>query len=806
MAGKIKTSSIVEELEKSYLDYSMSVIVGRALPDVRDGLKPVHRRILYAMSKLGLTSGASYKKSATVVGEVLGKYHPHGDMAVYDTLVRMAQDFSLRYPLIDGQGNFGSIDGDNAAAYRYTEARLSAIAELMLQDIDKNTADFIPNFDASLSEPTVMPSAFPNMLVNGSSGIAVGMATNIPPHNLGEVCDAVIGLIENPDLEVEDLMKWIKGPDFPTRGIIIGEKGLQEAYKTGDGKIEVQSKLHFESESHGRERIIITEIPYQINKETLLEQIAGEVNKGRIDGVSDLRDESDQSGIRIVLTLRKTADSKTVSRRLLKYTGLRRTFGIILLAIVDGVPQKLSLKQLLQLYIDHRREVVRRRCEFELDKAEKRAHILEGLLKALDQIDEIIETIKKSKNREDAQGNLIKKFKFSPEQADAILDMRLARLTSLERSKIVEEYEEKIKLIEKLKSILSSAKRLDAEVIGELKEVKEKFGDKRRTEIFGGETEGFSESGIDLVKEEDVVITITKKGFVKRIPLYTYKQQGRGGIGIIGASVGDTDYVTSLLVESSHDEMLLFTNEGKCYPLKAYEIPEAGRLSKGVSLARMLNLDANEIPQAVVTLKEMKESDNVVLVTKKATIKKVKLLDFANAHSGGIIAQRMKEKDELFTADRVSEGNKILLASSNGQVIKFEERILRQMGRTAQGVIGMKIPDKENIVSCVIADEKIKYLLFISDDGYGKRVDISEFRETNRGGKGVIGMKLAKGRKLQRMVGLVSAEELIVISEAGKIIRLNSESISKQHRSTRGVRVVSVKGEDKVMDVAIISD
>jgi DNA gyrase subunit A len=806
MAEKIKNSSIVEELEKAYIDYSMSVIVGRALPDVRDGLKPVHTRVLYAMSKLGLLSSSSYKKSATVVGEVLGKYHPHGDMAVYDTIVRMAQDFSLRYPLIDGQGNFGSIDGDNAAAYRYTEVRLSAIAELMLQDIDRNTVDFVPNFDASLSEPTVMPSAFPNLLVNGSSGIAVGMATNIPPHNLVEVCDGVIALIENPDLEVEDLLEFIKGPDFPTRGIIIGEKGLKEAYKTGDGKIEVQAKLHFESESHGREKIIITEIPYQINKATLLEQIAGEINRGRIDGVSDLRDESDQSGIRIVLTLRKTADSKTVSKRLLKYTGLRRTFGIILLAIVDGVPKKLNLKQLLQHYIDHRREVVRRRCEFDLDKAEKRAHILEGLLKALDQIDEIIETIKKSKNREDAQENLIKKFKFSLEQAAAILDMRLSRLTSLERSKLVEEYGEKIKLIEKLKSILSSTKRLDAEVVGELKEVKEKFGDKRRTEIFKGESEDISESDLDLVKEEDVVITITKKGFVKRIPLYTYKQQGRGGIGIIGASVGDTDYVTSLLVESTHDEMLLFTNEGKCYPLKAYEIPEAGRLSKGVSLARMLNLGANEIPQAVVTLREMKESDNVVLVTKKATIKKVKLLDFANAHSGGIIAQRMKEGDELFTADRVSEGNKILLASSNGQVIKFEEQILRQMGRAAQGVIGMKIPDKENIVSCVIADEQIKYLLLISDDGYGKRVDISEFRETNRGGKGVIGMKLTKGRKLQRMVGLVSEEELMIITEAGKIIRLNSETISKQHRSTRGVRILSVKGEDKVTDVAIISD
>jgi DNA gyrase subunit A len=806
MGEKIRGSSIVEELEKAYLDYSMSVIVGRALPNVRDGLKPVHQRVLYAMSKLGLSSGSSYKKSATVVGEVLGKYHPHGDMAVYDTIVRMAQDFSLRYPLVDGQGNFGSIDGDNAAAYRYTEVRLSKIAELMLQDIDKNTVDFVPNFDASLMEPTVLPSAFPNLLVNGSSGIAVGMATNIPPHQLGEVCDGVIALIENPELSISDLMQWIKGPDFPTRGMIVGDKGLKEAYETGSGKIEVRAKLHFEPESHGREKIIITEIPYQINKSTLLEQIAEMINKGKIQGVSDMRDESDQSGIRVVLTLRKTADSKTVSKRLLKYTGLRRTFGIILLAIVDGVPRMLNLKELLQFYIDHRREVVRRRCEYDLDKAEKRAHILEGLLKALDHIDEIIKIIKKSKDREAAQKNLIKVFKFSAEQANAILDMRLARLTSLERSKLVDEYEEKIKLIEKLKSILSSAKRLDAEIIKELKEVKEKFNDKRRTEIFKGPVEDLSESDIDLVKEEDVVITITKKGYVKRIPLYTYKQQGRGGIGIIGASLGDMDYVTSLLVESTHDQMLLFTNEGKCYPLKIYEIPEAGRTSRGVSLAQMLNLGRSEIPQAVVTLREMRESDNIVLVTKKGIIKKVKLLDFANAHSGGIIAQKMKEGDELFAAEKVIEGKKIFIASSNGQVIKFDESILRQMGRTAQGVIGMNIPNGESIVSCVIGDEKIKDLIFISDDGYGKRVDVPEFRETNRGGKGVIGMKLTKGRKLQRMVGISGEEELMAITEAGKIIRLNAKDISKQHRNTRGVRVVSVKGEDKVTDIAIITD
>jgi len=806
MSEKIRNTSIVEELEKAYLDYSMSVIVGRALPDVRDGLKPVHQRVLYAMSKIGLSSSSSFKKSASVVGEVLGKYHPHGDMAVYDTIVRMAQDFSLRYPLVDGQGNFGSIDGDNAAAYRYTEVRLSKIAELMLRDIDKNTVNFIPNFDASLTEPTVLPSAFPNLLVNGSSGIAVGMATNIPPHQLGEVCDGVIALMENPELEIKDLMQWIKGPDFPTRGLIVGDKGIKEAYMTGSGKIEVRAKLHFEPENHGREMIIITEIPYQINKTTLLEQIAGEVNKGRIQGISDLRDESDQSGIRIVLTLKKTADSKTVSRRLLKYTGLRRTFGIMLLAIVDGVPRMLNLKELLGLYIDHRREVVRRKCEYDLDKAEKRAHILEGLLKALDQIDKIIETIKKSKNREEAQANLIKVFEFSNEQADAILNMRLSRLTSLERNKLVDEYEEKIKIIEKLKSILSSAKRLDAEIIEELKEVKEKFDDKRRTEIFKGMDEGFSETDIDLVKEEDVVVTITKKGFVKRIPLYTYKQQGRGGIGIIGATVGDRDYVTSLLVESTHDEMLLFTNEGKCYPLKIYEIPEAGRTSRGVSLARMLNLGTNEIPQAVIALRDMKESDKVVLVTKKGIIKKVKLLDFANAHSGGIIAQRMKEGDELFTAEKVVEGNLIFIASSNGQVIKFDESILRQMGRTAQGVIGMRIPGSESIVSCVIGDEKIKDLIFIADDGHGKRVAVSEFRETNRGGKGVIGMKIAKGRKLQRMVGISAEEELMAITEAGKIIRLNSEGISRQHRNTRGVKVVSVKGENRVTDIAIVTE
>jgi len=806
MAEKIRSSSIVEELEKAYLDYSMSVIVGRALPDVRDGLKPVHQRVLYAMSKIGLTSSSSFKKSATVVGEVLGKYHPHGDMAVYDTIVRMAQDFSLRYPLVDGQGNFGSIDGDNAAAYRYTEVRMSKIAELMLRDIDKNTVDFIPNFDASLMEPTVLPSAFPNLLVNGSSGIAVGMATNIPPHQLGEVCDGVIALIENPELEVKDLMGWIKGPDFPTRGLIVGDKGLREAYNTGSGKIEVRAKLHFEPESHGREKIIITEIPYQINKTTLLEQIADRVNQGKIPGISDMRDESDQSGIRVVLTLKKTADSNTVSRRLLKYTSLRRTFGIMLLAIVDGVPKMLNLKELLQFYINHRREVVRRKCEYELDKAEKRAHILEGLLKALDQIDKIIETIKKSKNREEAQANLIKVFEFSTEQADAILNMRLSRLTSLERNKLVDEYEEKIKIIEKLQNILSSAKRLDAEIIKELKEIKEKFNDKRRTEIFGGPADDLFDSDIDLVKEEDVVITITKKGYVKRIPLYTYKQQGRGGVGIIGASIGDADYVSSLLVESTHDKMLLFTNVGKCYPLNIYQIPESSRTSRGVSLARMLNLDRQEIPQAVITLREMEENDNVVLVTKKGIIKKVKLLDFANAHSGGIIAQRMKEGDELFAAEKVEKGNRIFLAASHGQVIKFDESILRQIGRTAQGVIGMNIPNGESIISCVMGDDKIKDLVFVSDDGYGKRVDASEFRETNRGGKGVRGMKITKGRRLQRMVGVSGEEELMAISEAGKIIRLNSDGISKQHRNTRGVKVVSIKGEDKVTDIAIVTD
>ncbi len=806
MAEKIRSSSIVEELEKAYLDYSMSVIVGRALPDVRDGLKPVHQRVLYAMSKIGLTSSSSFKKSATVVGEVLGKYHPHGDMAVYDTIVRMAQDFSLRYPLVDGQGNFGSIDGDNAAAYRYTEVRMSKIAELMLRDIDKNTVDFIPNFDASLMEPTVLPSAFPNLLVNGSSGIAVGMATNIPPHQLGEVCDGVIALIENPELEVKDLMGWIKGPDFPTRGLIVGDKGLREAYNTGSGKIEVRAKLHFEPESHGREKIIITEIPYQINKTTLLEQIADRVNQGKIPGISDMRDESDQSGIRVVLTLKKTADSNTVSRRLLKYTSLRRTFGIMLLAIVDGVPKMLNLKELLQFYINHRREVVRRKCEYELDKAEKRAHILEGLLKALDQIDKIIETIKKSKNREEAQANLIKVFEFSTEQADAILNMRLSRLTSLERNKLVDEYEEKIKIIEKLQNILSSAKRLDAEIIKELKEIKEKFNDKRRTEIFGGPADDLFDSDIDLVKEEDVVITITKKGYVKRIPLYTYKQQGRGGVGIIGASIGDADYVSSLLVESTHDKMLLFTNVGKCYPLNIYQIPESSRTSRGVSLARMLNLDRQEIPQAVITLREMEENDNVVLVTKKGIIKKVKLLDFANAHSGGIIAQRMKEGDELFAAEKVEKGNRIFLAASHGQVIKFDESILRQIGRTAQGVIGMNIPNGESIISCVMGDDKIKDLVFVSDDGYGKRVDASEFRETNRGGKGVRGMKITKGRRLQRMVGVSGEEELMAISEAGKIIRLNPDGISKQHRNTRGVKVVSIKGEDKVTDIAIVTD
>lgn len=803
MGEKIKESSIVDEMEKSYLDYSMSVIVGRALPIARDGLKPVHRRILYAMSKLGLTHNSSYKKSATVVGEVLGKYHPHGDMAVYDTLVRMAQDFSLRYPLVEGQGNFGSIDGDNAAAYRYTEARLTEIAEYMLKDIDKETVDFSPNFDASLEEPDILPAAFPNLLVNGSSGIAVGMSTNIPPHNLGEVIDGIIALINDPELEIPQLRKYIKGPDFPTRGLIIGENGIKQAYSTGSGKIKVQAKVHYEPESHGREKIIITEIPYQLNKTTLIEQIADAINKGKVEGVTDLRDESDQNGIRIVLTVKRTSDPETITKRLFKYTHLRKTFGIILLAIVDGIPRKLNLKELLLEYIKHRREVIRRRCEYDLDKAEKRAHILEGLRKALDNIDEIIKIIRGSEDRGDAKQNLIEAFEFSEEQADAILNMRLARLTSLEKENIIGEYKEKIQLIEQLNSILSSKERLDSVVIEELEEVKKKFGDKRRTEIIEEEVQEISD--VSLVKEEDVVVTITKKGKMKRIPLYTYRSQGRGGKGVIGMSLRDKDYVSSLLIVSTHDKMLLFTNKGNCYPLEAYQIPEGSRTSRGTSIAQLLNIDSGEVPRGVITLREFREGDHIILVTKQGIVKKINVTEFENAHSSGIIAQKMKKGDELLTAERVMEDSHILFASGNGQVIRFNEDELRPMGRNARGVIGMRLADDDKIISCVVEGDEVRELLFVSDDGYGKRVDISEFRITRRGGKGVIGMRLNEDRNLCRMIGLVEGEDFMVISEFGKIIRLNSKDISKQHRNTRGVRVVSLKEGDTVTDVALVS-
>ncbi len=805
MAEKIKKASIVEEMEKAYLDYSMSVIVGRALPEVRDGLKPVHRRILYAMSKLGLTSQSAFKKSATVVGEVLGKYHPHGDMAVYDTMVRMAQDFSLRHPLIDGQGNFGSIDGDNAAAYRYTEARLSPIAELMLKDIGEATVDFAPNFDASLEEPQVLPSAFPNLLVNGSSGIAVGMSTNIPPHNLAEICDGVIAFIENPDMETADLMEYIKGPDFPTRGIIVGEEGIQKAYKTGVGKIIVQAKTHYEKGVRGKEQIIITEIPYQLNKTTLIEQIANAVNKGKLEGISDIRDESDRDGIRIVIVLKQNTDKELVVNRLLKYTDLRRTFGIILLAIVDGVPNKLTLKELLAHYINHRHEVVRRRSQYELDKAEKRAHILEGLRSALDEIDRIVEIIKGSKNRAEAKENLIKEFNFSEVQSDAILDMRLARLTSLEKENIIEEYKENIKLIEKLKTILSSSKSLDGIVIEELKKVKEQFSDKRRTEIIAGPIEDLSPES--LIKEEDVVVTITRRGWVKRIPLYTYHLQGRGGKGVIGMPQKDNDYVASLFIESTHDKMLLFTNKGRCYQLQVFDIPEGSRISKGTSLAQLLSMEQREEPRGVITLKEFTKGDNIILATKHGIIKKIELREFRNAHSKGIIAQNLKEGDELIIARRVSQGNRILLASRRAQVIRFNESKLRAMGRNARGVIGMSLSGDDEVISCVIEDERATDLLFIASNGYGKRVTIPEFREIRRGGKGVIGMRLSERTgELRCMAGVSRDEEIMIISKDGNIIRLNSNEVSKQHRPTRGVHVVKMKEGDEVTDIALVLD
>ena len=799
--NRVLPVNIEDEVKSSYIDYAMSVIVSRALPDIRDGLKPVHRRILFAMKELGLLHSKPFKKSATVVGDVLGKYHPHGDAAVYDSLVRMVQDFSLRYPLIEGQGNFGSIDGDTAAAYRYTEARLSLIAEEMLADIDKNTVDFIPNFDGRLKEPVVLPSRFPNLLVNGSSGIAVGMATNIPPHNLGEIIDGLIALIDNPDVETKEIMKYVKGPDFPTGGIILGKTGIIEAYSTGTGKITVQGRTHFETLKNGKELIIITEIPYQVNKTTLIQNIVELAKSKKITGIQDLRDESDRSGMRIVIELRKDAQKEVVMNQIVKHTKLRQTYGAIFLALCGGVPKILPLKDFMQEYINHRKIVIERRTKFELKKAEARAHILEGFKKALEHIDEIIEIIKKSKDTKEARDKLIARFEFTEIQAQAILDMKLARLTGLERKKIDEEYLELIKKIARFKTILSSPREILLVIKKELEDVKQRFSDERRTDIVESEEEEIELE--DLIAEEDVVVTVTRDGYVKRISLLNYRKQGRGGKGVIGITTKDSDIVEHIFVSSTHNYLLIFTNKGRVYWLKVYEIPEGGRTAKGRSIANLVSMIKEEKISAILPVKEFAEGNCIFVVTRKGIVKRTALNAFSNPRKGGIIAATLPEDDYIVDVKLTQGDDEILIVTSKGMGIRFKEREIRVMGRTAYGVKGVSLNGNDWVVGVEVVRHGAD-LLCASEYGFGKRTPISGFRCIHRGGKGVIAMKLKE--KTGRLIGameITNDDGLLLITGSGQVIRIAANSISRMGRNATGVKLINLEKGDKLVDITL---
>ncbi len=792
---------IEEEMKDSYIDYSMSVIVSRALPDVRDGLKPVHRRVLFGMHELGLRPNSQFKKSARIVGEVLGKYHPHGDSAVYDTMVRMVQDFSLRYPLVTGQGNFGSVDGDAPAAMRYTEAKLAPIAEELLRDLDKDTVDFVPNFDETLKEPTVLPSLLPTLLVNGSSGIAVGMATNIPPHNLGEVVDALAAMIDDPEISLEELKKHILGPDFPTGGIIYGRSGIDEAYATGRGKVLIRARANIESVRGGRENIVITEIPFMVNKANLIEKIANLVNLKKIDGITEIRDESDKDGMRIVLELRRDAQPHVILNQLYKHTQMQVTFGIIMLALVNGVPQVLKLKEILQHFIDFRHEIVVRRTKYDLAKAEKRAHILEGLKIALDNIDEIIAIIKKSRNPETAKQNLMKRFKLSEIQAQAILDMRLQRLTGLERKKIEDEYLATIKLINKLKAILDS-KKLRMQIIKEeLLELKKKYNDDRRTEII----EKIEEFSIeDMIAEEDMVITISHNGFIKRFPVSGYRRQSRGGTGSYGASTRAEDFVEHLFIASTHHYILIFTDKGRCYWLKVHEIPQAGKGSRGRSIVNLIEKQKDENISAIVNVRDFDDEHYVIMATKKGLVKKTVLSAFGNPRRAGINAINIHEDDDLITAKITDGTHDIVLGTSNGKAIRFHETDVRPMGRQAAGVTGISLADDDFVVGMVTA-KKGSNLLVVTEKGYGKRTPIEDYRLTRRGGKGIVTVKITE--RIGKMITIKEvqdSDDIMIITTGGKVIRQAVKQIRKMGRSTQGIRLIRLSKNDQIGDVARI--
>lgn len=800
--GKIIERDIETEMKTSYIDYAMSVIVSRALPDVRDGLKPVHRRILYAMYEDGITSDRPYRKCANTVGSVLGRYHPHGDASVYDAMVRMAQDFSLRYRLIDGHGNFGSIDGDGAAAMRYTEARMAKIAETMLTDIEKNTVDFMPNYDDRLQEPTVLPSKIPTLLINGSSGIAVGMATNIPPHNLTEVINGIIKIIDEDNVTDEELLSIIKGPDFPTEGIIIGREGIKEAYLTGRGKITVRAEAEIEETSNNRQRIIVNSLPYQVNKAKLVENIASLVREKRLEGISDLRDESDRiDRVRIVIELKRDANAQVVLNQLYKNTQMQDTFGIIMLALVNGEPKILTLRQCLDYYIDHRKTVILRRTQFDLDKALARAHILEGLKIALDNIDEVINIIRNS--YDDAKERLMKRFGLSDIQAQAILDMRLKTLSGLQREKIDEEYNELMKLIEYYREVLSSERLVFDIIKKELTEIKEKYGDERKTKIAAAEGEIDVE---DLIKEEQSVITLTHFGYIKRMPVDTYKSQKRGGKGITGIATREEDFVKQIFTASTHDIILFFSNKGKLYRLKGYEVPEAGRTAKGTAIVNLLSLDPGEKISAVIPINNFSEGKYLLMGTKNGLIKKTALTEYNSARKTGLLAITLKDDDELIDVRLTDGEDNVVMVTKKGMSITFDEKDVRPVGRTAQGVIGIRLDEDDSVIGMESIISNIKgTLLAITENGFGKRTELEEYRVQNRGGRGVITYKVTP--KTGDIVGIRIAtdeEDVMLITDNGTIIRLNVKDISILGRATQGVTLMRTN-EGKVVSIEKIS-
>ena len=800
--GNIIERDIETEMKTSYIDYAMSVIVSRALPDVRDGLKPVHRRILYAMYEDGITSDKPYRKCANTVGSVLGRYHPHGDASVYDAMVRMAQDFSLRYRLIDGHGNFGSIDGDGAAAMRYTEARMAKIAETMLTDIEKNTVDFMPNYDDRLQEPTVLPSKIPTLLINGSSGIAVGMATNIPPHNLTEIINGIIKIIDEDNVTDEELLSIIKGPDFPTEGIILGREGIKEAYLTGKGKITVRAEAEIEEMSNNKQRIIVNSLPYQVNKAKLVENIAALVREKRIEGISDLRDESDRiDRVRIVIELKRDANAQVVLNQLYKNTQMQDTFGIIMLALVNGEPKILTLRQCLEYYIEHRKTVILRRTQFDLDKALARAHILEGLKIALDNIDEVINIIRNS--YDDAKERLMERFGLSDIQAQAILDMRLKTLSGLQREKIDEEYNELMKLIAYYREVLSSERLVFDIIKQELIEIKEKFGDERKTKIVAAEGDLDVE---DLIKEEQSVITLTHFGYIKRMPVDTYKSQKRGGKGITGIATREEDFVKQIFTASTHDLILFFSNKGKLYRLKGYEIPEAGRTAKGTAIVNLLSLDPGEKISAVIPINNFSEGKYLLMGTKSGLIKKTALTEYNSARKTGLLAITLKDDDELIDVRLTDGEDNVVLVTEEGMSITFDEKDVRPVGRTAQGVIGIRLDEEDSVIGMESIVSGIKgTLLAITENGFGKRTELDEYRVQNRGGRGVITYKITP--KTGDIVGIRIAtdeEDVMLITDNGTVIRLNVKDISILGRATQGVTLMRTN-EGKVVSIEKIS-